>query len=355
MTPQAISPDDIIFGCGPITRKYGGPDQEVVNKAVDAALRAGIVRFDTAPLYGDSEDVLGKALSVSSLGHQAIIYTKAGKLVRRRDPGTSIVSLVPPADWDSLPIEDRVLLPDYTASGAFMSYRESLQRMKVERCHTMRIHDPDNVEGAIEQATSPDGLIGGLRNLRETGLIQQVSFGMNSNRGHMIVTPGTAGAETTPWPGPELILKMIRAVPDGTFDSCLLAYSWNLASQDGWEVFQECAKRGIQVHVAGIFGGLYHVNAGSGPMTRAEGRTSQDIRDRIAQWRELAASHDVSVEAVAVAFAALPSCVDKVVMGMKSDEEVERNLAAAEEASQVPDVIWKEAQELGLIRPEVRL
>ena len=40
---------------------------------------------------------------------------------------------------------------------------------------------------------------------------------------------------------------------------------------------------------------------------------------------------------------------------MKSDEEVERNLAAAEEASQVPDVIWKEAQELGLIRPEVRL
>jgi hypothetical protein len=40
---------------------------------------------------------------------------------------------------------------------------------------------------------------------------------------------------------------------------------------------------------------------------------------------------------------------------MKSDEEVERNLAAAEEASQVSAVIWKEAQELGLIRPEVDL
>ena len=37
--------------------------------------------------------------------------------------------------------------------------------------------------------------------------------------------------------------------------------------------------------------------------------------------------------AVAVACAALPSCVTKVEMGMMSEEEVARNLAAAEEAS----------------------
>ena len=41
---------DIIFGCGPITQKYGGPEQEVIDAAVDAALHGGIVAFDTAPL-----------------------------------------------------------------------------------------------------------------------------------------------------------------------------------------------------------------------------------------------------------------------------------------------------------------
>ena len=297
--------------------------------------------------------MLGKALEASDLGSLAVVLTKAGKLVRRADPGTNIVSLAPPDDWDAgCPLEERVLLPDYTFEGAFKSYSESLQRLRLPRFHTLRIHDPDNVEGAIKQATGPNGLIAGLRQLRELGLIDQVSFGMNANSSHMISTDGAAGAETTAWPGPQLIIDMIKAVPIGTFDSCLLAYSWNLAAQDGFEVFEECARRGIQVHVAGIFGGLYHVNAGAGPVDR-EGR--HGIRDRIATWRELAEKHGVSVEAVAVAFAALPSCVSKVVMGMKTEEEVARNLAAAEEAKSVPPAIWKEAQDAGLIRPEVKL
>jgi hypothetical protein len=31
-------------------------------------------------------------------------------------------------------------------------------------------------------------------------------------------------------------------VPPGTFDSCLLAYGWNLIGQDAWPVMEECAK-----------------------------------------------------------------------------------------------------------------
>lgn len=72
-------------------------------------------------------------------------------------------------------------------------------------------------------------------------------------------------------------------------------------------------------------------------------------------WRALADAHGVSVEAVAVAFAALPSVVSKVVMGMKTPEEVTRNLGAAEEAGKVPAGIWAQAQAQGLIRPEIRL
>ena len=59
--------------------------------------------------------------------------TKAGKLVRRADPASRVLSLVPPADWDTLAYPDRVLLPDYTAAGAFTSYAESMQRLQVPR------------------------------------------------------------------------------------------------------------------------------------------------------------------------------------------------------------------------------
>jgi hypothetical protein len=43
---------------------------------------------------------------------------------------------------------------------------------------------------------------------------------------------------------------------------------------------------------------------------------------QISRWRALSAKHGVSIEAVAVAFAALPSAVDKLVLGMKTKEEV---------------------------------
>ena len=151
------------------------------------------------------------------------------------------------------------------------------------------------------------------------------------------------------------------------------------------QVMEECARQGIKVPVAGIWAGMHHVNAGSvrSNVTREESGKKMD------QWSELAAKHGVSLAAVAVAFAALPSVVDKVVMGMKSAEEVrtaatrdsdpqaraslavnlrptrstmmccclqvETNVAAAAEASQVPVALWAEAQAAGLVRADVTL
>ena len=59
------------------------------------------------------------------------------------------------------------------------------------------------------------------------------------------------------------------------------------------------------------------------------------------------------MESVAVAFAALPSVVAKIVMGMKSSDEVAINVAAAAAAGDVPVEIWAEAQAEGLIRNDV--
>ena len=84
------------------------------------------------------------------------------------------------------------------------------------------------------------------------------------------------------------------------------------------QVMEECARQGIKVHVAGIWAGMHHVNAGS---VRSD-VTREESGAKMEQWSALAEKHGVSLAAVAVAFAALPSVVDKVVMGMKSAEEV---------------------------------
>lgn len=110
------------------------------------------------------------------------------------------------------------------------------------------------------------------------------------------------------------------------------------------------ATAGIKVHVAGVYMGVHHTNAGSTAISGADKMVA-----KMDQWRALAVAHGTSIEAMAVAFAALPSCVSKVVLGMKSVGEVEANIQAAADSASVPVAIWAEAQAAGLIRADVVL
>mmetsp|Transcript_62613 Transcript_62613/g.183106 ORF Transcript_62613/g.183106 Transcript_62613/m.183106 type:complete len:380 (+) Transcript_62613:48-1187(+) len=353
LAPRKLTPDDIIFGCGPIVADRNGLiPQETINAAIHAALQSGITHFDTAPLYGDSEDRLGCALAASPHGSTAKVMTKAGKLIRRLKPNRD-VARYGPIPWApfAIPNDERVHVADYSAAGARRSLVESCERMGLAAnggVHTLRIHDPDSIEGAWSQSVDAGGLIEGLMQLRTEGAIQHVSIGMNANVDHMTVTEHTGGEEQTPWDA-ALITGLIDRSPPGTFNSALLAYSWNLFRQDGWPVIEACRKAGIEVHVAGIMSGLHHVNAGSVRMqvTRDETKRKMD------KWRALAAEHGCTIHAVALAFAALPKAVGKVVIGMKSKAEVEQNLAALQAAADVPAAIWARAQDEGLLSSEL--
>ena len=236
LRPRAVLPQDIIFGCSPIGPRYmnmqGGISKDTratltatdsAAPAIHAALSAGIRYFDTAPLYGDCEDRLGEALASSPLGSQAIVITKCGKLIRRLC-GNRHVASAPPRPFlpFSIPINERVLMNDYTARGAQLSLNESRERLGGRKVHTLRMHDVDGDEGAFEAATGPSGMLEGMRQLREAGEIVEVSFGMNANNEHKTITPGSGGLSLTPW-DPSAIVDLLRAAGPGTFDSALLA------------------------------------------------------------------------------------------------------------------------------------
>lgn len=116
-------------------------------------------------------------------------------------------------------------------------------------------------------------------------------------------------------------------------------YGWNLLCHDGLEVMECCEKHGIRVHIAGTMGGEQY----------SIFRPTAENKPRVDAWEALAEKHSVSLPAVAIRFAFLPSCVEKVIMGMSTPDEVSLNMASLEEAQQVPAAMWADAKAAGLI------
>lgn len=309
--------------------------------AAEDKLGAALMTATSATCGGAAVEHLSDRILVD--GTEVHVITKTGRLVRQRtndglgwrpQPGGGIV-----------PKAERAIADDFSANGAFVSYSESMERLGVPAIDTLRMHDADSCggpgavffSGAIDQALDPQGMLAGMRALRDDGLIKRVSLGMNAHRGHRDSLKGKGT-----W-SPSVITDIIDAAPTGTIDSALLAYGFNLLCHDALEVIAGCQRAGVKVHVAGTFGGdLYSIFRPVGPEQKA----------KVAEWQLLADDYGVSLSAVAIHFAFLPECVERVIFGMRSVEEVERNMAAL--AEEVPAKIWDEAQRRGLLPTELK-
>lgn len=106
---------------------------------VERALELGVNYIDTAPLYGDSESLVGSALS--AVGKKMHIATKVGF-----DPEGF----------------------DYRADSVLRSVERSLQRLDVNRLTTVQIHEV-NLAG-WERITENGGTLDGLRAAQKEGL-----------------------------------------------------------------------------------------------------------------------------------------------------------------------------------------
>lgn len=358
-----ILPHEITMGAiwiGPGGGPNGDGDRPDLGHAnavatVRECLDAGIREFDTAPWYGSgaSEERLGRALcELREAGFPPAldgvrVATKVGRLVRTSDGQAPMVPFDAP---DHPPLASRCFVNSYTADGARLSFRESAARLGMDKVHGLRVHDPN--DNSINRRGAPGGWVdevaialggpldGGclaeLRAMRQDGTIAEVSLGMNCNQeAHQGV--------------PDEILRLVSNAPASTFDTALLAGGWNLLSQAGQACFEECERRGIGVHVAGVFASGLLV----GGDTYAYQRAPPAKRELAEGWAALAAEHGLSLPAVAIAFAALPSCVTRILLGMANPQQVRQNLQWVHEAGTVPPQLWHEARRRGLLEPSV--
>jgi D-threo-aldose 1-dehydrogenase len=295
----------------------GATSDAQADATVAAALECGFLHFDTAPSYnnGVSESRLGHGLAAAGSPTGVCIWTKCGKLVR---------GLAGEGGGDG----SDGMVADYTAAGCRASFDESCERLGVEQLAGLRVHDPDDVEGGVDAALEPgSGLLAEMVRLRNAGKIGRVGLGMNANI------------------RPDLILRLLREAPVGTFDTALLAGGWNLLGQDSLPILEECENRGVAVHNAGVFATGFLVG-GSNYLYDTPPPEIVAARDG---WVALAEKYGCSLPAVALRFASIPKVIEHVLLGVKSPEEVRMNAGTIAEAANVPNAIWADAQAASLL------
>jgi len=323
----------LIFGGSSIGGLYQAlPFVDAVG-CVRRALAGGVLDFDTAPHYGcgSAEKVLGAALGALGSKHVARITTKLGRVMEVPSAAAGLrveESNVPTGSQCVFPGADRDVVPvlDYSAGGFEKSYRQSLERLGVDRVHGLRVHDCDD-DGRLQQLESGGG-IEWLTALRQSGDVAEIGIGCNDVA---------------------CTLRVMALMP--VLDVVLIANRFNLLDHPDsvLALFAECRRRNVEVQLAGVFA--------SGILADPEAPyfysrcVPESVKLRVAQWGTLARKHAVELPAVALAFALAPG--HRVVVGLRSEREVEQALEWQAQSPLIPPALWREAVGQGLLSPQI--
>eukprot|EP00300_Choanocystis_sp_HF-7_P015037 c18913_g2_i3.p1 GENE.c18913_g2_i3~~c18913_g2_i3.p1 ORF type:complete len:347 (+),score=71.65 c18913_g2_i3:40-1041(+) len=327
MSKGPLLPEHVVVGCAPFGGMFNPVGDEGAAATVTAAMDAGIFGFDTAPHYafGLSETRLGAAINAHPRAAEAQVWTKVGKIIISRESAAEhpLNRLEESEKIFSEVSRDVLEVWDYTAKGIQQSVEGSRQRMNMQNFYGLRIHDAESAERVKEVLEG--GSLAELSRMKAAGEVTDVGFGLNV---------------------PEYAMEYVQKAPAGTIDSILIANSWNLLTQSGFELLCECDRRGIEIHIAGVFATGLLV----GGETYKYSKAPEELIAKAAQWSELAAKHNTTLPAVALAFAWRPKVVTKILIGMRSAAEVRANVEHINASQKVPEEIWEEARALGLIQ-----
>ncbi|HEX6142459.1 MAG TPA: aldo/keto reductase [Geminicoccaceae bacterium] len=315
------------FGGAPHGNMYAPFPDEVALAAIRACLDAGIRFFDTAPLYGFglSEHRVGEALR--GLGRDG--YVLSTKVGRRLEPVAP--EAVDRAQFKT-PMPFRIAY-DYGYDGVMRSFEDSLQRIGTHRIDVLLVHDLDVWTHGSETARQErvqEFMAGGyraMRALRDQGVVGAVGAGVNE-------------------------AAACRDLAErGEFDAFLLAGRYSLLEQDPLESFLPfCVERGIGLIIGGAFNsGILATGARDGA-TYNYRPAPPEILERTRRLEAVCARHDVPLASAALQFPLHHPAVASVIVGMRSPEEVKRNLETL--GRPLPADLWAELKREGLLRPD---
>ena len=271
------------LGCN----NFGGRiDKARTREVVDAALDAGVTFFDTARSYGggDSERFIGELLE--GRRDRVVIATKFAGM-REETNG----------------------LRKGSREYVRLALSESLERLRTDYLDLLYIHDPENLEGPLEETW------GYVRELVDEGVVR-------------------AGALSNVSPKQVTSLDGVAAVQN--------EYSL-LKREAEEEMLPLCAKRGIAFIpyfplASGLLTGKYRRGEPPPEGTRLAGREIEADWDRIEALDAFARERGHTLLELAIAGLAAQPAVASVIAGATSAEQVRANTAAAEWRLSAADV-----------------
>ena len=305
------------FGAAPIAGLYRAVDEKTARATIDAAWKGGIRYFDTAPHYGLglSERRLGEALR-DRPRDDMVVSSKVGRLLVPRVPAVA-------RDDELFDVPgDLTRRRDYSRDGVLRSLEATLQRTGLDRVDALYVHDPDEhwQEAAAEAVPA-------LVELREAGVIGAIGVGMNQSA---------------------MLARFIRQTD---VDVVMLAGRYTLLEQEAAdELLPTALYHGRSVIAAAVFNsGLLAREDIQETATYNYQQASPEIIERARLLASVCREHGTTLPAAATQFPLRHPAVTSVVVGMRSPEEVDHNLAAY--AQYVPDELWADLEHRGLLRP----
>ncbi|AJF69093.1 aldo/keto reductase [Streptomyces vietnamensis] len=315
---SAVQVTELAFGAAGIGNLFTAVTDAEAEQAVHAAWKAGVRYFDTAPHYGLglSERRLGAALR-SRPRNEYVVSTKVGRI------------LVPTPEATGDDLANGFAVPathrrrwDFSAHGVRRSIEDSLQRLGLDRIDVVYLHDPDDhLDQALETAY-PE-----LERLRAEGVLGAIGVGMNQ------------------------AAPLARFVRDTDIDAVLLAGRYTLLDQGGLaELLPLAAERGVGVVIGGAFNSGLLADPRPGA-TFDYAVAPLDLFSRALDLKAVCERHGVPLRAAALRFPFGHPAVASVLVGLRSAAEVRD--AAAMLAHHVPDALWAELEERGLLPADV--
>jgi len=310
-----------------------GDMREVVPEAqaaatLEAAHAAGIGYFDTSPWYGNGKSELrfGHVLRTKPRA-SFVISTKVGRVhARPADPD----NYRHPGWVGGLPFEPRF---DYTRNGVLKSYEMSLARLGLNRVEALLIHDldprhqrsEDGVARGFDQLEAGGGYRA-LADLKARGEILAIGVGVNLT--------GVIPRFLARWP----------------IDFFLVAMPYTLLDQAGLEELEMCAERTISVVIGAPYASGILVRGPRPDATYNYRPATPEVVAKAQRIFDVCRRHDVPLAAAALQFPFGHRSVAAVIPGPVAAEEVRSNLAWIRR--DVPQALWAELKQAGLIRPD---
>jgi aryl-alcohol dehydrogenase-like predicted oxidoreductase len=314
------------MGTGPLGMVH---DDATWSALLDAAWDAGIRAFDTAPYYGfgNSERRLGRLLA-GRPRDDFVLSTKVGRLLRADGP------IDPFAEAfyypEGMPADVPRTVYDYSGAATAQSLEESLQRLGLERVDVVHIHDIVELASGVshvDEAISQSFPV--LAALREQGAIAAVGAGAQVNQ----------------------VLVDLAAACD--FDCFLVAGRYTLLDQSAIdEVLPLCLDKRIAVIIGSPYNtGILH---DPGPDATFDFTPAPaHLIERARQLQAVCERHGVPLPAAAIQFPFGHPAVAQVLTGARSAAELNENVRLME--VEVPEALWHELRDTGLLHPRAPL